>query len=242
MIQPEEPRLIVTEAAPGGRREAGKEERRQRIIQAARELIRETNTTGLSMRELARRAGVSLATPYNLFGSKGAIVLAVMQDVRDYRERFFSGPYADPVARIFDAVDLAIEFYLRDPEFYKVLWREIFSATGDVRSAIYNPKRDAFWLGLIEDAVAAGAIGDAVDPVLLLHQLDHQFRSVMLDWVTGALPSPALSPTIWLGYALMLLGAATPGWRGPLEIRVAQSQQRMQAAGVQPAARSVLPA
>ena len=34
------------------------------------------------MRALAVRAGVSLATPYNLFGSKRAIVLAVLEDVR----------------------------------------------------------------------------------------------------------------------------------------------------------------
>ena len=228
--------------AAGGRRTAAKEERRQQIIRAARELIRETNTTGLSMRELARRAGVSLATPYNLFGSKSAIVLAVMQDVREYRERFFSRPFADPIARIFDAVDLAVEFYLSDPDFYKILWREIFSASGDVRTAIYNPQRDVFWLSLIEDAVAAGAVAPSVDPNLLLHQLDHQFRSVMLDWVTGDLAPEALAPTIWLGYALMLLGAASPGWRGPLEIRVAQSQARMKDAGVHAAARSVLPA
>ena len=235
----EEPR---TDIPAGRRREAGKDERRRRIITAARELIRETHTVGLPMRELARRAGVSLATPYNLFGSKGAIVLAVMQDVRDYRQRFFSRPFADPVARIFDAVDLAVEYYLADPDFYQILWREIFAASGDVRTAIYNPQREQFWLGLIEDAVAAGAISPAIDPDFLLHQLDHQFRSVMLDWVSGDLPPDALAPTIWLGYALMLLGAATPAWRGPLEIRVTQSQERMKIAGVQSAARSVLPA
>lgn len=231
-----------TQDAAGGRREAAKEERRRRIIVAARELIRETHTTGLSMRELARRAGVSLATPYNLFGSKGAVVLAVMQDARDYRERFFARPFADPVARLFDAVDLAVEYYLRDPDFYKILWREIFAAAGDVRSAIYNPRRDQFWFGLIGDAVAAGAIAPTIDPDFLLHQLDHQFRSVMLDWVSGDLPPEALGPTIALGYALMLLGAATPAWRGPLEVRVMHSQARMKEAGVRSAARSVLPA
>src|SRR5271168_2287443 len=57
-------------SAPVGRREAGKRERRRRIIEAARALIRETGNAGLSMRALAARAGVSLATPYNLFGSK----------------------------------------------------------------------------------------------------------------------------------------------------------------------------
>lgn len=231
-----------TDIPVSGRREAAKDERRRRIIIAARELIRETHTVGLSMRELARRAGVSLATPYNLFGSKGAIVLAVMQDVREYRQRFFSRPFADPIARIFDAVDLSVEYYLQDPDFYKTLWREIFAASGDVRTAIYNPQREQFWLRLIEDAVEVGAIAPTIDAEFLLHQLDHQFRSVMLDWVSGDLPPDALAPTIWLGYALMLLGAAMPAWRGPLEVRIAQSQAQMKVAGVQSTPRSVMPA
>ena len=56
------------------RREEAKAERRHRIVTAARDLIRETGDTGLSMRAIAARANVSLSTPYNLFGSKGAIL------------------------------------------------------------------------------------------------------------------------------------------------------------------------
>lgn len=237
----ESPLPVPADPARPNRREAGKEERRQRIIQAARELIRETHSTGLSMRELARRAGVSLATPYNLFGSKGAVVLAVLQDVRDFRARFQALSSPDPIARLFDAVELAVGYYLDDPAFYTVLWREVFSAAGDVRQAIYNPKRDAFWQGLIADIAAAGALDPAVDRDLLLHQLDHLFRSIMLDWVTGDLAPAALLPTIGHGYALVLLGAATPGWRAPIAARMAASQAELRAAGIARAARSVMP-
>src|SRR6185295_3324471 len=90
-----------TEDAPLGRRETAKAERRARIIRAARELIRETGNAGLSMRAIASRAGVSLATPYNLLGSKRAIVLAVLQDVRDFQERFAHVRSSDPLERIF---------------------------------------------------------------------------------------------------------------------------------------------
>jgi AcrR family transcriptional regulator len=93
-----------------GRREAGKAERRKRIIHAARDLIRETGNVGLSMRALAARAGVSLATPYNLFGSKRAIVLAVLDDVREYHDRFAHLRSTDPLERLFGAVDIAIDF------------------------------------------------------------------------------------------------------------------------------------
>ena len=52
-----------------GRREQAKAERKLRIVRAARDLIRETGHTDLSMRALSKRADVSLSTPYNLFGS-----------------------------------------------------------------------------------------------------------------------------------------------------------------------------
>lgn len=217
---------------PLGRREAGKEERRQRIIAAARTLIRETGSTGLSMRELARCAGVSLATPYNLFGSKAAVVLAVLQDVRDFRDRFSRFRDRDPIDRIFAAVDLAIEFYLADPRFYRTLWQAVFGNASDVRAAIYNPKRDAFWRTLIDGAVEAGAIDPAIDPALLLNQLDHQFRAVMLAWVVGELPPPALAPAVRLGHALILRGAATDPWREPLAARLHTDQHALRAAGV----------
>jgi AcrR family transcriptional regulator len=207
-----------------GRREAGKAERRARIVQAARQLIRETGNAGLSMRALAARAGVSLATPYNLFGSKRAIVLAVHQDVREFHQRFSVTRSADPVERMFAAVDMSIDFYVGDPRFYKTLWAAVFDTTDEVRSEILNPKRDAFWQGLVHAAADAGAIAGDVDLDMLAHQLDYLFRSVMLDWVVGEIAPEALAPTIRLGYALILKGAASPDWRGPLQARIAESQ------------------
>jgi AcrR family transcriptional regulator len=144
---------------PLGRREAGKSERRRRIIQAARELIRETGNAGQSMRVLAARAGVSLATPYNLFGSKRAIVLAVLQDVREFHDRFSHLRAADPLERIFLAVDLQVEIYLADPAFYKTMWAAVFDTSDDLRATLWNARRDAFWRGLLAAAADARAIG-----------------------------------------------------------------------------------
>jgi AcrR family transcriptional regulator len=209
---------------PLSRREAGKAERRRQIIRAARDLIRETGDPGLSMRGLAARAGVSLATPYNLFGSKRAIVVAVLQDVREFQERFSTLKVADPLERIFAALDMSIEFYVGDPVFYRTLWAAVFDASDSVRGEILNPGRDAFWRGLIEDAGRAGAITDDIDRALLLRQLEYLLRSVMFDWVTGDTPHGQLRAMARYGYGLILLGAASPEWRGPLRARVLEAQ------------------
>jgi AcrR family transcriptional regulator len=212
-----------------GRREAGKAERRRRIIRAARELIRETGNAGLSMRVLAARAGVSLATPYNLFGSKRAIVLAVLEDVREFHERFSHLRASDPLERIFLAVDLQVEIYLADPAFYKTMWAAVFDTSDDLRTTLWNPRRDAFWRGLIGAAAEAGALAPEIDQTWLRRQLDHVFRCIMLDWVVGILEADAVAPAARHGYALLLKGASAPDWSGPLHARILESQRRLEA-------------
>jgi AcrR family transcriptional regulator len=213
--------------APVGRREAGKAERRQRIIQAARELISETGNAGLSMRVLAARAGVSLATPYNLFGSKRAIVLAILQDVREFHARFSHRQASDPLERIFTAISLEVELHLEEPTLYRTMWAAIFDTSDDLRTTLWNAKRHAFWRGLLAAAADAGAIAREIDPDWLQRQLDHVSRSVMLDWVVGTLPTEAVIAAAQHGYALVLKGACTPEWSGPLNARILANQQRL---------------
>jgi AcrR family transcriptional regulator len=214
-------------AVPLGRREAGKAERRRRIIHAARDLIRETGNAGLSMRALAARAGVSLATPYNLFGSKRAIVLAVLDDWREFLDRFAHLRSTDPLERLFTAVDMAIEFYVIDPPFYKTLWAAMFDASDDVRRQIFNNKRDEFWRSLMLDAATAGVIAPGVNVELVFRALDRSFGAAMLDWVVGDVGSDQLAPTIGHSYALILKGAASADWRGPLDARLLESQAKL---------------
>lgn len=218
-----------SEIEPIGKREAGKAERRTRIIEAARDLIRETGNAGLSMRALAARAEVSLATPYNLFGSKRAIVLAVLEDVREFQERFASLRATDPIERLFAAVDMALDFYKRDARFYKTLWAAVFDTDDEVRADIFNERRNTFWETLLADAIKAGALSKEIDSGVLLTQLDLILRSAMFDWVVGELDQKRLTPTIFCGFALMLKSVCAPAWRAPLQARFLENQAKVQA-------------
>lgn len=213
--------------AEPGRREAGKAERRHRIIRAAHDLIRETGETGLSMRALASRAGVSLATPYNLFGSKRAILLSVLDDIREFFDRFSQQRTTEPVERLFTAVDICVEMYVADPQFNRAIWAALFDPSDDFRSQIFNSRRDAFWQGLVKDVADAGALDPDTDVGLLFRALDRSFSATMLDWVTGQLSDAQLGHAMRHGYALILCGAAAPDWRGPLEARIRSSQKAL---------------
>jgi len=211
-----------------GRREEAKEERRRRIITAARDLIRETGEPGLSMRAIAARANVSLSTPYNLFGSKRAIVVAVLEDIREFHDRFTRQRPADAVTRIFQALALSIGFYVDDPDFYRTLWTGVFDVSGkEVRTALAQPERDAFWLALIEAAAHEGAILAQIDTAQLLRDLDLTFGAVMLNWVLGALEVEELQAAAGYGYALTLRGAATVAWQDRLAEKIAHFQAQL---------------
>lgn len=213
------------------RREAAKTERRRRIIAAARDLIRETGDTGLSMRAIAARAGVSLATPYNLFGSKRAIVLAILEDVREFHERFSRLPKSDAIERLFSALAISIGYYAEDPGFYHTLWTAVLDTSGkELRTAILNPQSQAFWAALIAEADQDGAFADGIDTSLLLRNLNLTFEAVMLNWVHGTTGAEELEPSISYGYALALRGAASPPFAARLDAEVRKHQDRLAAA------------
>ncbi len=61
-------------------RELQKNTRRRAILDAARTLILDGKDRDFSMPTLAETAGVSLVTPYNLFGSKSSILLEIVRE------------------------------------------------------------------------------------------------------------------------------------------------------------------
>jgi AcrR family transcriptional regulator len=211
-----------------GQREDAKAERRRRIVAATRDLIRETGDAGLSMRAIAARAKVALTTPYSLFGSKRAIVIAVLEDVREFQERFAGLPRNDPIDRIFAALGLSLGYYAEDPDFYRILWSEALNLSGkELRSELSTPQRTAFWWSLLEDAQRGGALHVEIDLDLLLRTLDLVFGATMLAWVLGGLSVDDLEASVGFGYALVLRGAANPDAQAGMATRIEAYQQQL---------------
>jgi AcrR family transcriptional regulator len=208
-----------------GRREQAKAERRLRIISAARDLIRETGNTNLSMRTIAKRAKVSLATPYNLFGSKRAVVLAVLEDERDFQERFSSLHPVNALERIFQALTLRVGYYTDDPDFYRTLWKALLDTNGKEGGGLATPERrvqsHAMWRNLIENAQREGFLERDISADGVERSLAHTFNGVMLSWVMDGIQTEHMLPAAGYGYALMLQGAATKTGRERLSKKIA---------------------
>ena len=208
-----------------GRREQAKAERRQKIITAARDLIRETGDTNLSMRMIAQRAEVSIATPYNLFGSKRAVVTAVLEDQRDFVHRFKSLKVSNAIDRIFKAHALGMSYFVEDPDFYRPLTKAVLGSNGDDGSGLGTPERQAqtraAWHWLLGMAQDDRLLSKDFPPELIERTLSHLITGAMSSWTMGGLPTEDLLPTIGLGYALILSAVATPAGKDLLEQQIA---------------------
>lgn len=77
----------LSETGEGARVDTRREERRQAILDAAEALFFEQGYAGVSLAAIVRRSGGSLATVYELFGSKYGLLRAVVARNRDERMR-----------------------------------------------------------------------------------------------------------------------------------------------------------
>ena len=142
---------------------------RRVLIEAALQLVEEGGAEGLSVREAARRAGVSPGAPFRHFPSRDALMTAVAEEAqRRFRAEIDVAlaqvPAADALAR-FRALGLAfLRWAMRNPTHF-----EIISSTRyfDHDKATELSRDNAELIGMTErtlaDAAAQGQLR-AVDP------------------------------------------------------------------------------
>lgn len=210
-------------------REQAKDQRRKAIVAAAMRLMHARGDSGFSMRALADAAGVSIATPYNLFGSKQAIMLAVLDTGMGLYAERLEKLEADPLEIFFEAVTLATELYGEAPGFHQAV---LFSAYGDGGRdyrAVFGDPRFVFWRTLVERAREAGLLDADVDASALALALGQQFFICILEWAYGQIDLRELECRVHYAFALLLKGAATSAGARRLGDRIPGLQARLTA-------------
>ncbi|WP_157215127.1 TetR/AcrR family transcriptional regulator [Flavisphingomonas formosensis] len=202
---------MTSEAArpEGGVRAIRREERRQRLVRAARELL-STGDGGFSMIELARQAELSLATPYNLFGSKAAILHAVFaSEVTGLRRSVEVADPADPPCLALSVADHIAQAFARKPNFYRNLSRSLSGlGTEEVRGLVI-PLGDTLLAPLVEAMAAAGMIRPAMPHDVLVTQLAYAVNSIFVSWAVLDWPEPRMAAELRVAITITLLGALT---------------------------------
>jgi AcrR family transcriptional regulator len=115
---------------------------RRALLDAARAILRESGVPALSLRGVARRAGVSHMAPYHHFAGRAELVAAVAADgfhrlTAEMRARMESGG-ADPVERLRACGIAYVVFAAENPELFRLMFgRELAdsSAHPDLQQA-----------------------------------------------------------------------------------------------------------
>jgi AcrR family transcriptional regulator len=213
---------------PEGLRDRQMRERRARILEAAQQLIRVTGGTGLSMRALADKAEVSLATPYNLFGSKGAVLLALQLSALEKLERAMDElSTRDPIEQVLEVAELGARIYTGDPSFWRPLMQAHWLAKGAINDSPLHPRIVALWHRSLQAGVKAGRLIAEANPEFVARHLVICFYGVLVLWVQGNLDGDGFRAQVLFGFALAMLGVASPAARAKLMKRLLELQREL---------------
>jgi AcrR family transcriptional regulator len=170
-------------------------ELRAALIEAAREVIAQSGLGALSLRDLARRVGVSSGAPFHHFPDRTALVGALAVDgFRRLKDLMQATPAETPQRRLGAMAEAYVRFSRKERGHYLAMFAP--EATADAVIAEVSPHADACF-GLLEDAL------EAMRPKLTARQ------------------RRALAVGVWS----MLHGFADLGDPGPLRIKVEPKRQ-----------------
>lgn len=222
----------MTAQEVSGRRETGKQARREALLDVARAILEEGD---LSMRQLADRAGVAHATPYNLFGSKRDLLAALYLSQRQRLETRLATMALDPLAGLLMAIELIADDLAQQPHFHRALYRAIYRADAGVPSepAPNDPGVD-FWIAQVGAAEAAGCFRSGARVDLFQRCVVNLITGAMLDWTEHRVDAQAWGVGVRYGIALLSLPLVEAPARAQLETIInspAQRDQRPPVAG-----------
>src|ERR1700732_1015474 len=112
---------------------------RRAIVTAALDILRETQSLEFSLRELARRAGVSHNAPYKHFADKRELLAAVSAagfDALTKRMGTEIARLSTPRAQLFAALRTYIRYGAENPALYRLMFGGYLRGPDDGRPAI----------------------------------------------------------------------------------------------------------
>jgi AcrR family transcriptional regulator len=193
-------------------------ERRRRMLEVAKAMIAEGGSAGFTIRELGRRAKVSVTTIYATYGDKEGLIAAAIQDYYD----------GLPVARarqttslpnILAATDLARDAILANKPYARQYAELYFSGTLDAR--IYKVIQEtatasAGQMPWLQKIMRDGDLIPGLDLGYVVTMLANQRLVVLHDWAQGRVKDEDLATATKMAFLVMMRGLT----RGPTQARL----------------------
>jgi AcrR family transcriptional regulator len=171
---------------------------RRAIVTAALQILSETQSLEFSLRELARRAGVSHNAPYKHFADKRELLAAVSAagfEVLTKRMGVEMARLSNPRAQLFAMLCTYIRYGVENPALYRLMFGGYLSSPDDGRPALERDaaeKTRALLAGVIRDGGLGRAIPDAprnehkiAGAILACWSLVHGLTQLIADGLVG---------------------------------------------------------
>ena len=184
-----------------------REARCRTLIDAAHALVRETGGAGFSMRQLAERAGVSPATPYNLLGSKSEVLRRVVQDeFASFAARLADLPPQPPLDRLLAAIDLIAVHYSAEPDFYRGFYAAMIGVEANPLRDVMSEEGQHLWGELVGAALTSGELAPLVSLDVLTGLLLRTVASSVEAWLAEGWEAGRFAAEMRTASRLMVLG------------------------------------
>lgn len=162
------------------------EERQKLIIDEAIKIIHDSGYQSLSIRELAKRVGISEPAIYRHFLNKEDIVLGILSRFNEFDLSLFKEvkTYDNPIDQIKCFVKFHFEFLNKNPEMTSVIFAEdIFNQSDFLKEKMLSiiMKRKKLMKSIIEEAKTKNQILNLETDELLTVILGF-IRLVVLEW------------------------------------------------------------
>ncbi|GAB3382269.1 TetR/AcrR family transcriptional regulator [Spongiibacter taiwanensis] len=159
-------------------------ERKARIVTAAEKLTRETGGTDFTMRALAAEAGVSPATPFNLFGSKESILYdLLLQSLDTFFNYGLNLKSTTPIDRALEAADIAVDLFVLDQEFLRPLYRFLLGVNDPKARPVFLQRSLTFWQLALETTPPEHAATNNPEITAIAHGLLAHILGLLDVWV-----------------------------------------------------------
>ncbi|MFK7916194.1 MAG: TetR/AcrR family transcriptional regulator [Pseudomonadales bacterium] len=206
------------------RRKYDSERQKQRqgaILAAARGMLDREGYSGMTMRGLAKEAGVAQGTLYNLYSSKDDLILAAVEDLlADIGERAVADNPVPGIPAILNMSRLTGEATQATPRYAEAIARSTYRAQpDDPLIDVLFTRSLPFLVQHLRIAEQQDQLRAGVDVELLARHLVGQMWGVMLLWMMGMLETNAFVTERLRSDLMTLIGVTSGTMRSELEQR-----------------------
>ena len=209
-------------------REAGKEERRGRILAAAAEIVETDGLDGLTMRRLSDEAGVSYATVYNLIGSKEDVLVVLLQaGLEGLAGELASLRSRGPLERSKGLVSGLVDHFVRRPDLYRPLVRAVHDPALGARGLPIRVRTIALHEASAREAIEGGLLTDELDPHVLARHVTLAVNGAIQRWAAGITDDDTFRADADYALRVSLLTVATPPTHKKLLTELRRCERRL---------------